>query len=131
LGFSKLIGNVVTFCMVRMPQLNIAVFYDSVLISFFFVLGFVLFLRIILPFLSFFSKYNNYLTFCLLSELSEEAYDYALHMHLFFFIKYGADCFTAVYSSYYTAVHKNLLFYGLTEKELYQVLSGSEDFGSL
>jgi len=101
-----------------MPQLNVLVFYDSVFISLIFVVGFVIFLRTILPLLSFLSKYNNYLMVCLLCDVSEEAYDYDLHAHSFFFIKDCAEYFNAVYLSYYGATYMNVLFYGLYDKEL-------------
>lgn len=101
-----------------MAQLLLYVFYDVVLVSIFFAVLFVIFLKTLLPLLGFLSKYTNYLTFYLLKELSKEVYDIDFNGHLFNISSYCYVYFNVIYTTYYISVYENIMWYGLYLEEL-------------
>jgi len=77
--------------------LNVYIFFDGVLLGFFFVFGFILFLKYLLPLLCFFYKSSDYLTLYLLKELnSKYLFVSPLYINYLLYLKNNVFCFGRV-----------------------------------
>jgi len=106
-----------------MPQLNLFIFFDGVIFSFFFIFCLLFFLKSILPFLSFFNKSNDYLTLYLLKELNSECNSYSdiYTLYLSFFKDYVFSV-NSICMRYSVIINDNFIFfgfYGITEDQTF------------
>lgn len=96
-----------------MPQLNMFVFFDGVVLSFFFVVGFIVFLKFFLPFLCFFYKSMDYLTLYLLKELNVKyLFVSSLYTNYLLFLKNNVVCLGVLYRGYDVFINSNFIFFG-------------------
>jgi hypothetical protein len=95
------------------PQLNIFIFFDGVMLSFFFVVGFIVFLKLFLPFLCFFYKSADYLTLSLLKELNFRIWiTPSLYVNYLLFLKNNVFGLGALYREYDSLIDNNFIFFG-------------------
>jgi hypothetical protein len=96
-----------------MPQLNIFIFFDGVFSGFFFVFGFLLFLKFFLPFLGFFNKYNEYFTLYLLKEFNLKYLVFSfVYNNYLLFLKNYIFCIHSIYMQYNAFIDSNFIFFG-------------------